>query len=319
MKGKYPLIRFFSKAYERSFQKMLDLGNIPTAPKEGLFRANNFNEEWLSEWKEYIFNIADDELVLRPFDGSYNFKLLNISMLRILELLISSPRLPPSKEVYEQMFKHHVENIAISCGIQQEKYDHVLSNFERFLDLFAERRSYILYNGVEDIEINIEATCQFRGSKDHLIFGKMVGDALGLHPVFGALLNPTGGIVGVNNSNFLLRSLSILPSLKKNGIIHDAAGYLRYYHGIGPGYRFLEPGEIRGRLTPINGVLNGWKLPKADIFKFSKWEMIIFSRQFVSLEDKEVINEMLKKFIIYVVTLCSLLVLDQLLYVLSLK
>ena len=138
MKGKYPLIRFFSNTYERSFSNMLDLEKVIQ-----LFRANNFNEEWLSEWKEYIFNIADDELVLRPFDGSYNFKLLNKSMLRILELLISCYTLLPSKEVLEQMFKHHVENMAISCGIQPENYQRFMSNFDRFIGLFAERRSYI--------------------------------------------------------------------------------------------------------------------------------------------------------------------------------
>ena len=274
---KYPLIRFFSKENMRSFRNMLDLENVPTTTKDGLFRTNNFNEEWLSEWKRYIFNIADDELVLRPFDGSYDFRLLNISMLRILELLISCSTFPPSKEVYEQMFKHHVENMAISCGIQPEKYDSFKYNFDIFIDLFAERRSYILNNGIDDIELNSEATCQFRASKDHLVFGKRVGDALGLHPALGAMLNPTGGIVGANNSNFILRSFSIMPSVRKNAIIHDATGYLRYYHGIGPGYRFLDTGDIRGRLTPINGILNGWKLPPADIVKYCKWKMEEFT------------------------------------------
>ena len=308
---KYPLIRFFSKAYERSFRNMLDLENVPTTTKDGLFRTNNFNEEWLSEWKRYIFNIADDELVLRPFDGSYDFRLLNISMLRILELLISCSTFPPSKEVYEQMFKHHVENMAISCGIQPEKYDSFKYNFDIFIGLFAERRSYILNSGIDDIELNNEATCRFRASKDHLIFGKIVGDALGLHPALGAMLNPTGGIVGSSNSNFILRSLAILPSVRKNGIIHDATGYLRYYHGIGPGYRFLDTGDIRGRLTPINGIFYGWKLPRANFLKSYKWKMIELARKLTCIKNTDVIDEMLKILSLFVIVLCTLTVFSQ--------
>ena len=120
--------------------------------------------------------------------------------------------------------------------------------------------------------MNNEATSQFRASKDHLIFGKIVGDALGLHPSLGALLNPTGGIVGSNNSNMFLRSLSILPSVRKNAITHDAMGYLRYYHGIGPGYKYLDVGDIKGRLTPINGILYGFKLPRANLLRYFKWK-----------------------------------------------
>ena len=123
------------------------------------------------------------------------------------------------------------------------------TNFYKFFQLYAIRREYIQRSGgAEDIESNNEDTCEFRASKDHLIFGKIVGDALGLHPALGALLNPTGGIVGSNNSNMFLRSLSILPSVRKNAITHDAMGYLRYYHGIGPGYKYLDVGDIKNIL-----------------------------------------------------------------------
>ena len=254
------LIRLFSSTRVRSFNELLDLEHIPTQPNH-LFRSNNFDDEWLLEWRKYIFNISDDEIVLRPFDGSYDFELLNISMLHILEVLSACSCLPPCVEVYEQVFKEHVENIAKSCGIEREYFSKFKTNFYNFIQLYAVRRDYIKNSGAEDIELNNEATSQFRASKDHLIFGKIVGDALGLHPSLGALLNPTGGIVGTNNSNMFLRSFAILPSFRKNGIIHDATGYLRYYHGIGPGYKYLDVGDIRGRITPFNGVFYNWRQP----------------------------------------------------------
>ena len=250
---------------DSQFSELLHLDTIPTDRKDYLFSPKEFDGDWFNEWKEYIFTLSTNELILTPFDGSYNFKLLNISMLHVLEVLSAISTLPLSQDVYEQVLKEHVENIARSCGIEATNFGLFKCNFDIFMDLYEKRRTYILNNGIEDIELNNEATCLFRASKDHLIFGKIVGDALGLHPALGAMLNPTGGIVGSNNSNFILRSLAILPSFRKNGIIHDATGYLRYYHGIGPGYRFLDTGDIRGRLTPTNGMFYGFKLPKANL------------------------------------------------------
>ena len=260
-------IRHFSSLKSRSFRNRLGLEHIPTVVNHSIFRKNNFNNTWLLEWKEYLIRITDDEIVLRPFDGSYDFELLNNSMFHILSHLTSNPILPPSGEEYKYLFKEHVENIAVSCEIIPEKFHCFESNFYKFLQLYALRRVYIQMSGVHDIELTNEATCQFRASKEHLIFGKIVGDALGLNPALGALLSPTGGIVGVRNSNYLVRSLNLFPSIRKNAIVHDAAGYLRRYHGVGPGYRYLDTGDIKGRLTPIHGLFYGCRLHIADLRK----------------------------------------------------
>ena len=233
----FKLIRHFSSLKSRSFRYRLGLEQVTTGVNHSIFRKNNFNNTWLHEWREYLFRITDDEIVLSPFDGSYDFELLNNSMFHILSHLRSSANLPPSREEYTYLYKEQIENVAVSCGILPENILCFESNVYKFFQLYAERREYIQSSGVHDIELNNEATNQFRASKDHLIFGKIVGDALGLHPTLGALLNPTGGIVGVRNSNCFLRSLNLLPSIRKNAIVHDAAGYLRRYHGIGPGYR----------------------------------------------------------------------------------
>ena len=198
---KFKLIRHFSSLKSRSFRDRLALEHITTEANHSIFRKNNFNNAWLREWRDYLIKITDDEIVLSPFDGSYNFELLNNSMFHILSYLTSNPNLPPSREEYEYLFKRHVANIAASFEILPGKFHCFESNFYKFFQLYAIRREYIQRSGVHDIESNNEDTCEFRGSKDHLIFGKIVGDALGLHPALGALLNPTGGIVGIRNSN----------------------------------------------------------------------------------------------------------------------
>ena len=272
MKSRVSILRIRSANEQSSFRELLNLNNIQTDDKDYLFQPKEFDEAWFEEWKEYVYTLTNNELVLTPRDKSYDFKLLNISMLHILHVLGACSNLPPSVEVYEQVLKKHVENIATSCGIEREYFHKFKENFYKFLQLYTVRKEYIQNSGGEDIELNNDATNQFRASKDHLIFGKIVGDALGLHPTLGALLNPTGGIVGSNNSNKLLRSVALLPSHRKNGIIHDASGYLRYYHGIGPGYKYLDTGDVRGRLTPLNGIFYGYKLPSDDLLKYFKWK-----------------------------------------------
>ena len=292
------------------FSELLHLDTIPTERKDYLFCPEHFDTEWFAEWKEYVYTFATDQVSLAPFDGSYNFKLLNISMLHILDVLNAVSILPLSQEVYDQVLKEHVENMARACGIEAHNFDLFKSNFDLFMDLYEKRMSYILNNKAEEIEINTEATKNFRASKYHLLFGKIVGDALGLHPALGALLNPTGGIVGANNSNFVLRSLAIVPSFHKNGIIHDATGYLRYYHGVGPGYKYLEVGDIQGRLTPSNGIFNGFKLPTADIRKFLKWEMIDIRNQIRELKGEGVVTGSLDNMLIIVLIIGCFLVLS---------
>ena len=295
-----PSIMTIRNASEDShFCELLHLDTIPTERKDYLFSPKEFNEDWFIEWKEYIFTLATNELVLTPFDGSYNYKLLNISMLHVLEVLSAISTLPLSQEVYNQVLKEHVENMARSCGIEAHNFDYFKSNFDLFMDLYEKRMSYVVNSGAEEIELNNEATSQFRASKIHLIFGKIVGDALGLHPALGALLNPTGGIVGPNNSNIFYRAWSILPSFKKNGIIHDATGYLRYYHGVGPGYKYLDKGDITGRLTPINGVLYGLKLPRANLGKYFKWEMVDVRNTIAGVEGNDILTGALIIILIY--------------------
>ena len=135
----------------------------------------------------------------------------------------------------------------------------------------------------------------FMGSISQMRYGKVVGDAFGVDPVFGAMLNPTGGLVGPDNwaidaghaggkavsETFGMLSdgitsvyggkvakvavtvvgkpLSLIlnsEAVSYHGVVHDAAGYLYNYHQTGPGYNYLGL-ENRNTSSPLTGQREG--------------------------------------------------------------
>ena len=78
----------------------------------------------------------------------------------------------------------------------------------------------------------------FVASPHHLAFGLLVGDALELHAFYGALFNPTGGLVGDGNQQ-LTPILFLNPRMQVHGVTHDASGHLFNFHHRGPGYPYL--------------------------------------------------------------------------------
>jgi WXG100 family type VII secretion target len=94
----------------------------------------------------------------------------------------------------------------------------------------------------------------FQGSTSQMRYGKVVGDAFGVDPVFGSMLNPTGGMVGPGNVAFDADSTAV----GYHGIVHDAAGYLHNYHKTGPGYDYLGR-EGRDTSDPLSGQREGIK------------------------------------------------------------
>jgi hypothetical protein len=87
---------------------------------------------------------------------------------------------------------------------------------------------------------------QVWGSVRQVKSGKVVVDTLHkegvsrvhLHPIFGALLRPTGGIVGSGNRGRYEGKST--DALVMHGAVHDAAGYLHTYHDVGPGYNYTD-------------------------------------------------------------------------------
>nr|XP_047138865.1 uncharacterized protein LOC124814843 [Hydra vulgaris] len=83
------------------------------------------------------------------------------------------------------------------------------------------------------------------GSRQQLLSGKVIADFVAEHygfldPVFGVLLNPTTGRVGPGDGGLMHNIL-----FDNDGpwachtAVHDAFGYLKTFHNIGPGYNYL--------------------------------------------------------------------------------
>jgi WXG100 family type VII secretion target len=87
-----------------------------------------------------------------------------------------------------------------------------------------------------DIDLNQHG--DFMGSTVSLRYGSVVGDVFGIDPVFGAVLNPTGGLVGPASTSYQPHPND---AIGYHGVFHDAGGYLYNEQGqIGPGYNYLD-------------------------------------------------------------------------------
>ena len=92
----------------------------------------------------------------------------------------------------------------------------------------------------------------FTGSNTQMRYGSVVGDAFGIDPVFGAMLNPTGGLSGPGNWAIAGGDTAV----GYHSVAHDAAGYLYNYHQVGPGYDYLGL-EGRDTSNPLSGQREG--------------------------------------------------------------
>jgi WXG100 family type VII secretion target len=75
----------------------------------------------------------------------------------------------------------------------------------------------------------------YMGSMTQMRYGSVVGDAFGMDPTFGAMLNPGGGLIGPGKWAFAGPDTAV----GYHKIAHDAAGYLHNYHQVGPGYDYM--------------------------------------------------------------------------------
>jgi WXG100 family type VII secretion target len=97
----------------------------------------------------------------------------------------------------------------------------------------------------------------FMGSMTQMRYGSVVGDAFGIDPVFGAMLNPTGGLIGPGN--FAVAGGD--SAVGYHAVAHAAAGYLYNSHQVGPGYDYLgqEGGDPSSPLTGNRSGIAFWR------------------------------------------------------------
>jgi hypothetical protein len=129
----------------------------------------------------------------------------------------------------------------------------IRAQYDRFLAVRQQAAANAAANDLDAPPALWDRNMAFMGSEVQLRYGQVVGDAFGLDPVFGALLNPTGGMPGYGN-------LAVIPdsesALGYHGVMHDAGGYLRAYHGTGPGYNYLGA-EQGSPAHPLTGQVSG--------------------------------------------------------------
>ena len=133
--------------------------------------------------------------------------------------------------------------------LRGRSYDEIKSEYKRFLLARAQADSVARAKGLPPPSLSKLLQGGFTGSTQQLRFGKVVGDAFGVDPIFGALLNPGGGSnVSGNNANVY------------HGIFHDAAGYFHNFHNAGPGYDYLgvERGDPSNAASGQQAGLRYW-------------------------------------------------------------
>jgi hypothetical protein len=158
-----------------------------------------------------------------------------------------------SKGVTPGERKTLIAELAKIRGVKAAELD---MQYDRYMILRAQQSAVQQSkNGeaVPDLAEDVHDT--FQGSKAQLLFGKVVGDAFGIDPVFGSMLSPTGGLVGPGNKSVQMDDES--PTTY-HGIVHDAAGYLKNYHNQGPGYDYMGR-EGRNTNDPYTGQQSGMR------------------------------------------------------------
>lgn len=160
------------------------------------------------------------------------------------------------KEAMETLWKyrHDPNNPAVAEALRQIAearnlpLDKVQGDWARYQALLAEQERIAREKGIDPPPGINWMHPNFMGSTSQLRYGQVAGDALGVDPVFGALLNPTGGLVGPGNNAVDGNDSAI----GYHGAVHDAGGYLYNYHDQGPGYDYLGR-EGRDTSSPLSG------------------------------------------------------------------
>lgn len=131
-------------------------------------------------------------------------------------------------------------------------YEDIRAEYDRFVSARDQAARIGAQKGVEPPPPLAGYHPQFMGSLSQMRYGSVVGQAFGIDPAFGALLNPSGGLVGPGNAAFDADGSAV----GYHGIVHDAAGYLYNYHNAGPGYDYMGR-EGRDTSSPLSGQREG--------------------------------------------------------------
>lgn len=148
-------------------------------------------------------------------------------------------------------------------------------------------------NAVDKGDIDLARHGNYMGSTVSLRYGAVVGDVFGIDPVFGAVLNPSGGLVGPASNSY---QAGPNDAIGYHGVFHDAAGYLYNNHGqLGPGYDYLGRDYI-ATSSPLSGQVGGisWWAAKPQLtidFKSQPMPDIPYVPQFLEPVMWDILHE----------------------------
>lgn len=148
---------------------------------------------------------------------------------------------------------------APSSGLQVLALSHRFRvDLARFRALLEEQRAASESMGLVRIWEAAPSRRSKWGSDRQLLFGKVVGDALGVHPVWGALLLPAGPS---SIREYRARWTHRLPFTfrKIHEAVHCAMGFLYLFHKVGPGFNYLCLDAARDTFHPNAGVSESLK------------------------------------------------------------
>ncbi|MDJ0754926.1 MAG: WXG100 family type VII secretion target [Ardenticatenaceae bacterium] len=143
-----------------------------------------------------------------------------------------------------------LDEIADLRGVDRAEFR---EQYSRYRELLANANAI----GGNEPYIDVNRHPNFLGSTVSLRYGDLVGETFGVDPVFGSLLNPTGGMVGPGDDAYVPGDND---AIGYHGTFHDAAGYLYNYHNVGPGYDYMgrEPFPTGNPLSGQVGGISWW-------------------------------------------------------------
>lgn len=190
------------------------------------------------------------------FTGKYMTELVGLKVQGANDKRLKEIMRKLAKGVTPGERKSLITELARIRGVPAAKLD---AEYDRFMILRAQQEAVRQKKNEEVVpDLAEDIHSEFMASQPQLLFGKVIGDAFGVDPVFGALLSPTGGMVGPGNKAL---HLDDDDPTGYHGIVHDAAGYLFNYHNQGPGYDYLGKEAAKGHQTsdPLTGQQSGMR------------------------------------------------------------
>jgi hypothetical protein len=143
-----------------------------------------------------------------------------------------------------------LDRIADLRGVDRDEFH---AQYQKYLQLMENAKA----TGGNYPGIDLNRHGDFLGTTVSLRYGKVIGDTFGIDPVFGSLLNPTGGLVGPGDWSY---QPSPNDAVGFHGVFHDAGGYLLNFHNMGPGYDYLNRSDFSSNsaLTGHVGGISWW-------------------------------------------------------------